>query len=169
MKMLKKIMAVLLVSVLALTVLTGCGASFLDENELLKMMNDSVKIQSLNVTIKADSSVKSKAQAVAKIAAKAKNSAELETLLASDEVEKTLLNNDANGIYMVSYIKNQNFASKYYQSQKEYVMLDQMADHAVYVWDETKPTPASSNTELAGFANVNLSDGAYAIVVMKIA
>lgn len=168
MKMLKKIMSILLVSVLALTVLTGCGAAAVDENELLNMMNDNAKAQSLGTTYKADSNTRTKAQAVAKLAAKAKNSAELDKLLASDDVKNTLLNNDTAGMYMVSYIKPQNFASKYYQSQKDYLMLNQMAEKAQFALGKDA-TSTTSTTALVGFASMSLSDGAYTIIVIKIA
>ena len=96
MKMFKKLMAIALAGVMALAVLTGCGSS-LNEKELIKQMNDQLTVSSMTNSsykgfkeFKADKEMDAKAATIAKkVAEKAKTQAEIDTVLASAEMNAT--------------------------------------------------------------------------------
>lgn len=173
MKMFKKLMAVMLAGVMALAVLTGCGSA-LNEKELIKILNDELKITSFDgqdVSIKefkADTGVTGKAKAVAKIVAeKAKKEADLKTVLGSEDVKKATVGENDTAVYQVSYVKSVSFGSKYYNNMKDYVNLRMIGQHANSFNSSSDRTLAKDATILVGFADVKLDDGVYTIVVMQ--
>lgn len=177
MKMFKKLMAVALAGVMALAVLTGCGSS-LNEKEIIKQMNDQLTVNSMVdpsykdfKEFKADKEMDAKAATIAKkVAEKAKTQAEIETLLASDEMKDILVGKDDTNKYIVSYVKSVSFGSKYFKTNKDSIDLgvidsngEEFSDSTAQVGRETKDAVVG-----VGFADVTVGDSVYTIVVMKV-
>lgn len=177
MKMFKKLMAVALAGVMALAVLTGCGST-LNEKELIKQMNDQLTISSMTNSsykgfkeFKADKEMDAKAETIAKkVAEKAKTQAEIETVLKSDEVKNILVGKDDTNVYMVSYVKNVSFGSKYYKTNKDMVDLSVIQQNAEQHYDSTALVGRETKDAVVGvgFADATVGDSVYTIVVMKV-
>lgn len=177
MKMFKKLMAVALAGVMALAVLTGCGSS-LNEKELIKQMNDQLTLTSMSNSsykgfkeFKADKEMDAKAATIAnKVAEKAKTQAEIETVLKSDEVKNILVGKDDTNVYMVSYVKNVSFGSKYYKTNKDMVDLSVIQQNAEQHYDSTALVNRETKDAVVGvgFADATVGDSVYTIVVMKV-
>ena len=177
MKMFKKLMAIALAGVMALAILTGCGSS-LNENEIIKQMNDQLKVKAAyGMTndgykeFKADKEMGAKAVTIAKkVAEKAKTEAEIETVLASDEVKNILVGKDDTNIYKVSYVKSVSFGSKYYKTTKDNFDLGVIERNAEEHSDSTAQVGREVKDAVVGvgFADVTVGDSVYTIVVMKV-
>ena len=177
MKMFKKLMAVALAGVMALAVLTGCGSS-LNENEIIKQMNDQLKANAAYGTaydsykeFKADKEMGAKAETIAKkVAEKAKTQAEIETVLKSDDVKNILVGKDDTNVYKVSYVKSVSFGSKYYKTNKDMFDLSVIQSKAELHYDSTALVGREIKNAVVGvgFADATVDGSVYTIVVMKV-
>lgn len=176
MKMFKKLMAIALAGVMALAVLTGCGSS-LNENEIIKQMNDQLKAEAVYgindncKEFKADKEMGAKAVTIAKkVAENAKTEAEIKAMLKSNDVKNILVGKDDTNVYKVSYVKSVSFGSKYYKTNKDnfdLAMINKNAephcDGAAQVGREVKDAVVG-----VGFADATVGGSVYTIVVMKV-
>lgn len=180
MKMFKKLMAIALAGVMALAVLTGCGSS-LNENELIKQMNDNLTIYSMTNSsssyykgfkeFKADKEMDAKAETIAKkVAEKAKTQAEIEAVLQSVDVKNILVGKDDTNVYHVSYVKSVSFGSKYYKTNKDMVDLGAIQSNATSHYDSTAHVGRETKDAVVGvgFADATVGGSVYTIVVMKV-
>ena len=177
MKMFKKLMAIALAGVMALAILTGCGSS-LNENEIIKQLNDQLKAEAAYGTasdsykeFKADKEMGAKAVTIAKkVAEKAKTQAEIETVLASDEVKNILVGKDDTNVYKVNYVKSVSFGSKYYQTNKDALDLAKIRSNAKLHYDSTALVGRDIKNAVVGvgFADATVDGSVYTIVVMKV-
>ena len=174
--MFKKLMAIALAGVMALAILTGCGSS-LNENEIIKQMNDQLKVKAAYgikddcKEFKADKEMDAKAVTIAKkVAEKAKTQAEIETVLKSDDVKNILVGKDDTNVYKVNYVKSVSYGSKYYKTNKDMVDLSVIENNATRYYDSTALVGRETKDAVVGvgFADVTVGDSVYTIVVMKV-
>ena len=189
MKVFKKLMAVALAGVMALAVLTGCGAA-LNEREIINILNDAAKSPmaksamagkgvTADVTFKAaDSELNGKAKAVAGIVEE--NIGEKDTIesifLNRDKrvaITKALIGEDKSdkNLYIVSYATKVKYDSKFMNTMKDALDIVEVFSNmnkGVYACGMTEGFKTTGDAWVA-FKDVNVNGNTYTIVVMKVA
>ena len=183
MKLFKRLMAVALAGVMALTVLTGCSS--VNEKEFVAILNDALKTPLAasyvgKLGIKefkaADSDVNHKTAAVADIVrnAEVKEGEGIDEVLEAkyEDIKKVLVDgeNDTN-MYFVSYATKVTYGSKLFQTFDDGLDVvevfknmenNMFANRELMAGREMKDA-----TVLVGFTDVNVNGKTYTLVVMK--
>lgn len=182
MKLFKRLMAVALAGVMALTILTGCSS--VNEKEFVAILNDALKTPLVaskveKIGIKefkaADSDVNHKTAAVADIVrnAEVKEGEGMDEVLKAKkaDIQNVLVGgeNDTN-VYFVSYATKVTYGSKLFQTFDDGLDVVEVITH---MGDNTFAGKAAAGrdvkdaTVLVGFTDVNVNGKTYTLVVMK--
>ena len=183
MKLFKRLLAVALAGMMALTVLTGCSS--VNEKEFVAILNDALKTPLAasyvgKLGIKefkaADSDVNHKTAAVADIVrnAEVKEGEGIDEVLEAkyEDIKKVLVDgeNDTN-MYFVSYATKVTYGSKLFQTFDDGLDVvevfknmenNMFANRELMAGREMKDA-----TVLVGFTDVNVNGKTYTLVVMK--
>ena len=181
MKLFKRLMAVALAGMMALTVLTGCSS--VNEKEFVAILNDALKTPLVaprveEIGIKefkaADSDVNHKTAAVADIVRNAEvNEGEGidEVLEAKREaIKKVLVGQNDTNVYFVSYATKVTYGSKLFQTFDDgldVVEVIKNMEHNTFAGEATADREVKDATVLVGFTDVNVNGKTYTLVVMK--
>ena len=180
MKLFKRLMAVALAGVMALTILTGCSS--VNEKEFVAILNDALKTplvadQVGKIGIKefkaADSDVNHKTAAVADIVrnAEVKEGEGIDEVLKAkhDDIQKVLVGQNDTNEYIVSYATKVTYGSKLFQTFDDGLdvveVFRNMKGNTFNGSDDREPKDA---TALVGFTDVNVNGKTYTLVVMKV-
>ena len=182
MKLFKRLMAVALAGMMALTVLTGCSS--VNEKEFVAILNDALKTPLLASKLAdegikefkaADSDVNHKTAAVADIVrnAEVKEGEGMDDVLTAkrDDIKKVLVGVNDTNVYIVSYATKVTYGSKLFQTFDDgldVVEVFQHMDKNVFVNKELMAKREKKDaTALVGFTDVNVNGKTYTLVVMK--
>ncbi len=181
MKLFKRLMAVALAGMMALTVLTGCSS--VNEKEFVAILNDALKTPLVasrveEIGIKefkaADSDVNHKTAAVADIV----RNAEVEEGDGMDEVleakktdiKKVLVGENDTNVYFVSYATKVTYGSKLFQTFDDGLDVVEVITHMgdnTFAGEAAADREVKDATVLVGFTDVNVNGKTYTLVVMK--
>ena len=181
MKLFKRLMAVALAGMMALTVLTGCSS--VNEKEFVAILNDALKTPLLAAELEemgikefkaADSDVNHKTGAVAEIVRNAKvNEGEgIDEVLAAkhEDIKKVLVGQKDTNVYFVSYATKVTYGSKLFQTFDDGLdvveVFKNMKDNT-FADESMGDREAKDATVLVGFTDVNVNGKTYTLVVMK--
>ena len=186
MKMFKKLMAVALAGVLALTVLTGCGSS-VDRKEFVRFLNDSIKYSTASGVMELSDAGKEQADKVIALVQEAYNKtaddkkADFEPMAALknkvdvsgpsklnpyyESVEKALgLTKDTKDTYRFNIVTVDKNTSEW---NKKYA-TSQLAQKAMTEMETLVKGDGFGNKGTVSFDTVTLGDTEYLVVVVKI-
>ena len=182
MKMMKKLMAVALAGVMALTVLTGCSS--VNEKEILAILNDAWKSPMLEMLssrydIKefkaADAEVNNKTNAVAKLINEAEvaEGENIKDVIANlndaEKIEKILVGENDTNYYMVGYATKVSYDSKLFNTFKDGLdVVELLLNAAGNKYNELESREAKDATALVGFKDVTVNGKVYTIAVIKV-
>lgn len=183
MKLFKRLMAVALAGMMALTVLTGCSS--VNEKEFVAILNDALKTPLVaskveKIGIKefkaADSDVNHKTAAVADIVrnAEVKEGEGIDEVLAAkhEDIKKVLVGENDTNMYFVSYATKVTYGSKLFQTFDDGLDVVEVfthMDHNTFVNKELMAKRETKDaTALVGFTDVNVNGKTYTLVVMKV-
>ena len=182
MKMMKKLMAVALAGVMALTVLTGCSS--VNEKEILAILNDALKTPLVESRLEeneikefkaADAEVNNKTNAVAKLI----NEAEVAegedikdviyNLNEEDKIENILVGENDTNRYMVGYATKVSYDSKLFNTFKDGLdVVELMLNATGNKYNVLESREAKEATALVGFKDVTVNGKVYTIAVIKV-
>lgn len=184
MKLFKRLMAVALAGMMALTVLTGCSS--VNEKEFIAILNDALKTplassetEEEGFDIKefkaADAEVNNKTAAVAEIVRNAEvgENDKLATVLAAkrEDIKKVLVGENDTNVYMVSYATKVTYGSKLFQTFDDGLdvveVFKHMGDNTFANEELMANREMKDATVLVGFTDVNVNGKTYTLVVMK--
>lgn len=184
MKLFKRLMAVALAGMMALTVLTGCSS--VNEKEFVAILNDALKspfassaTEDSELDIKefkaADSDVNHKTAAVADIVRNAEvgEKDNLDTVLKAKkaDIQKALVGQDDTNVYIVSYATKVTYDSKLFQTFDDGLDVVEVFTHIkgnTFVNEKLMAgREVKDATVLVGFTDVNVNGKTYTLVVMK--
>ena len=182
MKLFKRLMAVALAGMMALTVLTGCSS--VNEKEFVAILNDALKTPLIaksagEIGIKefkaADGDVNHKTGAVAEIVRNAKvNEGEgIDEVLKAkhEDIKKVLVGQKDTNVYFVSYATKVTYGSKLFQTFDDGLdvveVFKNMKDNT-FADESMGDREAKDATALVGFTDVNVNGKTYTLVVMKV-
>ena len=182
MKLFKRLMAVALAGMMALTVLTGCSS--VNEKEFVAILNDALKTPLAAAKLEdfgikefkaADSDVNHKTAAVAEIVrnAEVKEGEGIDEVLTAKhgDIQNALVGKNDTNKYIVSYATKVTYGSKLFQTFDDgldvvevFTHMDKnvFANKKLMTNRETKDA-----TALVGFTDVNVNGKTYTLVVMK--
>lgn len=179
MKMFKKLMAVALAGVMALTVLTGCAGT-VNEKDTIACLNDTKALAEYNVkTIEAGDSALAK-EALSKVKTYAESHAnkyETEVAYATDALVSLKWhgdNHDAAGIikaivpdktedaYYLAFAIVPEYKSKEMQNQRDYMTAQELEDHIVKLNGVTENL---GDKAVASIASTKIGDETFVVVV----
>ena len=180
MKLFKRLMAVALAGMMALTVLTGCSS--VNEKEFVAILNDALKTPLIansagDIGIKefkaADGDVNHKTAAVAEIVrnAEVKEGEGIDEVLKAKhaDIQKVLVGQNDTNEYIVSYATKVTYGSKLFQTFDDGLdvveVFRNMKGNTFNGSDDREPKDA---TALVGFTDVNVNGKTYTLVVMKV-
>ena len=182
MKMMKKLMAVALAGVMALTVLTGCSS--VNEKEVLAILNDAWKSPMLEMLsnqydIKefkaADAEVNNKTNAVAKLINEAEvaEGEDIKNVIVKlnreDKIENILVGENDTNYYMVGYATKVSYDSKLFNTFKDGLDVVELMLHATENdYNELNDREIKEATALVGFKDVTVNGKVYTIAVIKV-
>ena len=183
MKLFKRLMAVALAGMMALTVLTGCSS--VNEKEFVAILNDALKTPLVakyveDIGIKefkaADGDVNHKTAAVAEIVrnAEVKEGEGIDEVLAAkhDDIQKVLVGQKDTNVYFVSYATKVTYGSKLFQTFDDGLDVVEVFTHLdknVFANKELMTNRETKDaTALVGFTDVNVNGKTYTLVVMKV-
>ena len=192
MKQMSKCTAVFLASILIALCLTSCTpekvvevvrevetvrevvireeprADVILEDELVAMMNDHLyEINSLIQRFETNREVAAMAENVAKmngVRTAIRGGEHLDTV--SNELSQELVKNGDTSVYYVSYFRNISYESKYYESMKEQLILQEIEVNAAST-EEAEARFEPTKVQV-GFASVQIDEMTYGIVVFQI-
>ena len=182
MKLFKRLMAVALAGMMALTVLTGCSS--VNEKEFVAILNDALKtplaaryVERLGIKEfkAADSDVNHKTAAVADIVrnAEVKEGEGIDEVLAAkhEDIKKVLVGENDTNMYFVSYATKVTYGSKLFQTFDDGLDVVEVFTHMdknMFVNKELMTKREMKDaTVLVGFTDVNVNGKTYTLVVMK--
>ena len=182
MKLFKRLMAVALAGMMALTVLTGCSS--VNEKEFVAILNDALKTPLVAAQLKdfgikefkaADSDVNHKTAAVAEIVRNAKvNEGEgIDEVLKAkhEDLQKVLVGQKDTNVYFVSYATKVTYGSKLFQTFDDGLdvveVIKNMKDN-IFADESMGERGPKDATVLVGFTDVNVNGKTYTLVVMKV-
>lgn len=184
MKLFKRLMAVALAGMMALTVLTGCSS--VNEKEFVAILNDALKspfassaTEDSELDIKefkaADSDVNNKTAAVADIVRNAEvgEKDNLDTVLKAKkaDIQKALVGQDDTNVYIVSYATKVTYDSKLFKTFDDGLDVVEVFTHIkgnTFVNEKLMAgREVKDATVLVGFTDVNVNGKTYTLVVMK--
>ena len=182
MKLFKRLMAVALAGMMALTVLTGCSS--VNEKEFVAILNDALKTPLAasyvaRIGIKefkaADSDVNHKTAAVADIVrnAEVKEGEGMDDVLTAkrDDIKKVLVGENDTNMYFVSYATKVTYDSKLFQTFDDgldVVEVFKNMERNMFANEELMDGREMKDaTVLVGFTDVNVNGKTYTLVVMK--
>ena len=138
------------------------------EDELVAMMNDHLyEINSLIQRFETNREVAAMAENVAKmngVRTAIRDGAHLDTV--SNELSQELVKNGDTSVYYVSYFRNISYESKYYESIKRQLILEEINDHVARL--EPLECMFKSTKVQVGFASVQIDEMTYGIIVFQI-
>ena len=182
MKLFKRLLAVALAGMMALTVLTGCSS--VNEKEFVAILNDALKTPLAasyvaRIGIKefkaADSDVNHKTAAVADIVrnAEVKEGEGIDEVLAAkhEDIKKVLVGENDTNMYFVSYATKVTYDSKLFQTFDDgldVVEVFKNMERNMFANEELMDGREMKDaTVLVGFTDVNVNGKTYTLVVMK--
>ena len=182
MKLFKRLMAVALAGMMALTVLTGCSS--VNEKEFVAILNDALKTPLLAAELEemgikefkaADSDVNHKTGAVAEIVRNAKvNEGEgIDEVLEAkyDDIKNVLVGQNDTNVYFVSYATKVAYGSKLFQTFDDGLdvveVIKHMRNNSFANRELMAGRELKDATVLVGFTDVNVNGKTYTLVVMK--
>lgn len=182
MKLFKRLMAVALAGMMALTVLTGCSS--VNEKEFVAILNDALKTPLATsyvarIGIKefkaADSDVNHKTAAVADIVrnAEVKEGEGMDEVLKAKkaDIQKVLVGENDTNMYFVSYATKVTYGSKLFQTFDDGLDVVEVFKHMennMFANEELMDGREMKDaTVLVGFTDVNVNGKTYTLVVMK--
>ena len=182
MKMMKKLMAVALAGVMALTVLTGCSS--VNEKEILAILNDTLKTPLVESRLPekeikefkaADAEVNNKTNAVAKLINEAEvaEGEDIKDVIAklndADKIENILVGENDTNQYMVGYATKVSYDSKLFNTFKDGLdVVELLLNAAGNKYNELDDREAKDATALVGFKDVTVNGKVYTIAVIKV-
>ena len=138
------------------------------EDELVAMMNDHLyEINSLIQRFETNREVAAMAENVAKmngVRTAIRGGAHLDTM--SNELSQELVKNGDTSVYYVSYFRNISYESKYYESMKEQLILQEIEVNAAST-EEAEARFEPTKVQV-GFASVQIDEMTYGIIVFQI-
>lgn len=138
------------------------------EDELVAMMNDHLyEINSLIQRFETNREVAAMAENVAKmngVRTAIRGGAHLDTV--SNELSQELVKNGDTSVYYVSYFRNISYESKYYESMKKQLILQEIEANAAST-EEAEARFEPTKVQV-GFASVQIDEMTYGIVVFQI-
>lgn len=138
------------------------------EDELVAMMNDHLyEINSLIQRFETNREVAAMAENVAKmngVRTAIRGGAHLDTV--SNELSQELVKNGDTSVYYVSYFRNISYESKYYESMKKQLILQEIEVNAAST-EEAEARFEPTKVQV-GFASVQIDEMTYGIVVFQI-
>lgn len=138
------------------------------EDELVAMMNDHLyEINSLIQRFETNREVAAMAENVAKmngVRTAIRGGAHLDTV--SNELSQELVKNGDTSVYYVSYFRNISYESKYYESMKNQLILQEIEANAAST-EEAEARFEPTKVQV-GFASVQIDEMTYGIVVFQI-
>ena len=137
------------------------------EDELVAMMNDHLyEINSLIQRFETNREVAAMAENVAKmngVRTAIRGGAHLDTV--SNELSQELVKNGDTSVYYVSYFRNIAYESKYYESMKKQLILQEIEANAAST-EEAEPSFEPTKVQV-GFASVQIDEKPYEIIVFQ--
>ena len=137
------------------------------EDELVAMMNDHLyEINSLIQRFETSREVAAMAENVAKmngVRTAIRDGAHLDTV--SNELSQELVKNGDTSVYYVSYFRNISYESKYYESMKNQLILQEIEANAAST-EEAEPSFEPTKVQV-GFASVQIDEKPYEIIVFQ--
>lgn len=138
------------------------------EDELVAMMNDHLyEINSLIQRFETNREVAAMAENVAKmngVRTAIRGGEHLDTV--SNELSQELVKNGDTSVYYVSYFRNISYESKYYESMKTQLILQEIEANAAST-EEAEARFEPTKVQV-GFASVQIDEMTYGIVVFQI-
>lgn len=138
------------------------------EDELVAMMNDHLyEINSLIQRFETNREVAAMAENVAKmngVRTAIRGGAHLDAV--SNELSQELVKNGDTSVYYVSYFRNISYESKYYESMKEQLILQEIEANAAST-EEAEARFEPTKVQV-GFASVQIDEMTYGIIVFQI-
>ena len=138
------------------------------EDELVAMMNDHLyEINSLIQRFETNREVAAMAENVAKmngVRTAIRGGAHLDTV--SNELSQELVKNGDTSVYYVSYFRNISYESKYYESMKNQLILQEIEANAAST-EEAEARFEPTKVQV-GFASVQIDEMTYGIIVFQI-
>ena len=182
MKLFKRLMAVALAGMMALTVLTGCSS--VNEKEFVAILNDALKTPIAEKYVEvfgikefkaADSDVNHKTAAVAEIVrnAEVKEGEGIDEILTAKhgDIQNALVGKNDTNKYIVSYATKVAYGSKLFQTFDDGLDVVEVFTHMdknVFANKELMTNRETKDaTALVGFTDVNVNGKTYTLVVMK--
>ena len=182
MKLFKRLMAVALAGVMALTVLTGCSS--VNEKEILAILNDALKTPLVESRMPekeikefkaADAEVNNKTNAVAKLINEAEvaEGEDIKDVIAklnkADKIENILVGENDTNRYMVGYATKVSYDSKLFNTFKDGLdVVELLLNAAGNKYNELDNREAKDATALVGFKDVTVNGKVYTIAVIKV-
>lgn len=138
------------------------------EDELVAMMNDHLyEINSLIQRFETNREVATMAENVAKmngVRTAIRGGEHLDTV--SNELSQELVKNGDTSVYYVSYFRNISYESKYYESMKNQLILQEIEANAAST-EEAEARFEPTKVQV-GFASVQIDEMTYGIIVFQI-
>lgn len=138
------------------------------EDELVAMMNDHLyRINSLIQRFETNREVAAMAENVAKmngVRTAIRGGEHLDTV--SNELSQELVKKGDTSVYYVSYFRNIAYESKYYESMKKQLILQEIEANAAST-EEAEPRFEPTKVQV-GFASVQIDEMTYGIIVFQI-
>ncbi len=172
MKMMKKLMAVALAGVMALTLLAGCG-SMIEEKEIVACLSDAYKGwtgKSISMTAASSDEAVKAASTLKEFQAEHPEET-IESMLGSDGTAFNVLraalkaDNETDGI-VVSYAKLEEYQSKLYSERKNMVIASELMGNVETVYATFNPWTAEEAT--VSLTVEKFGDDNYVIAVVRL-
>ena len=182
MKLFKRLMAVALAGMMALTVLTGCSS--VNEKEILAILNDALKTPLVESRLPekeikefkaADAEVNNKTNAVAKLINEAEvaEGEDIKDVIVKlnreDKIGNILVGENDTNLYMVGYATKVSYDSKLFNTFKDGLdVVELLLNAAGNKYNELESREAKDATALVGFKDVTVNGKVYTIAVIKV-
>ena len=180
MKLFKRLLAVALAGMMALTVLTGCSS--VNEKEILAILNDALKsplvgsrLDEIKEFKAADAEVNNKTNAVAKLINEAEvaEGEDIEDVIAKlnkeHKIENILVGENDTNQYMVGYATKVSYDSKLFNTFKDGLDVVELLLNAMKnsYNGQQAGREMKDATALVGFKDVTVNGKVYTIAVIK--
>ena len=182
MKLFKRLLAVALAGMMALTVLTGCSS--VNEKEILAILNDTLKTPLVESRLPekeikefkaADAEVNNKTNAVAKLINEAEvaEGEDIKDVIAklndADKIENILVGENDTNQYMVGYATKVSYDSKLFNTFKDGLDVVELLLNAMKnsYNGQQAGREMKDATALVGFKDVTVNGKVYTIAVIK--
>ena len=173
MKMMKKLMAVALAGVMALTLLAGCG-SMIEEKEIVACLSDAYKARtgkSISMTAVSSGEAVKAANTLKEYQAEHPNET-IDSMLgyyngtATTVLRAALKAEDETDYIVVSYAKLEEYQSKLYSERKNMVIAQELVRNGGTVYEAFDPTTAKEAT--VSLTVEKFGDDNYVIAVIRL-